>query len=121
MRGAVAREGLRVAAEDAAGRFLKLGITLHERGDYPSAEVAFRKAIFATPESPDLYLYLGELLKEKKEWFKVEDVYRDASKDILYRSYRGSLLHRHRCSPERAHDDNATIPHSIIQFICDLN
>ena len=62
---AVAREGLRVAAEDAAGRFLNLGITLHDRGDYPSAEVVFRKAISATPENPDLYLYLGEMLEEK--------------------------------------------------------
>jgi tetratricopeptide (TPR) repeat protein len=96
---AVAREGLlRVAAEDAAGRFLNLGITLHKRGDYPSAEVAFRKAIFATPENPDLYLYLGEMLEEKREWSKAVAVYQDASKVApdfaeAFNTYFGWELH----------------------------
>lgn len=69
-----------MAAEDAAGRFLKLGITLHERGNYSSAEESFRKAISATPEDCDLYLYLGEMLEEKQEWAEARDVYRDASR-----------------------------------------
>ena len=60
--------------------------------------MAFRKAISATPEDPDLYLYLGEMLEEKGEVSKAVGVYQDASKAApdfaeAFKTYFGWELH----------------------------
>jgi len=67
---------------DAADRFLKLGINMHEQGNYLAAEATFRKAFRAWPTDSDLYLYLGEMLEEKGENITAEKVYQDATEAV---------------------------------------
>ena len=68
---------------DAADRFLKLGINMHEQGNY-LAEATFRKAfIRARPTDSDLYLYLGEMPEEKGKNITAEKVYQDATEAAL--------------------------------------
>jgi tetratricopeptide (TPR) repeat protein len=75
----VAREGLDEDADDSAESFLKLGIVLHEEGNLPAAERAFRMAISGRPMDPEPYLYFGNMLEGSGRALEAEKMYRKAN------------------------------------------
>jgi tetratricopeptide (TPR) repeat protein len=76
----VAREGLDEDADDSSPEsFLKLGIILHEEGNLPAAERAFRMAIHGRPTNPEPYLYFGKMLEESGHVLGAEMMYRKAN------------------------------------------
>jgi tetratricopeptide (TPR) repeat protein len=75
----VAREGLDEDADDSAESFLKLGIVLHEEGNLPAAERAFRMAISGRPMDPEPYLYFGNMLEGSGHALEAEKMYRKAN------------------------------------------
>ncbi len=75
----VAREGLDEDADDSPESFLKLGILLHEEGNLPAAERAFRMAISGRPMDPEPYLYFGKMLEESGRVLEAETMYRRAT------------------------------------------
>ena len=74
----VAREGLDDDADDSPESFLKLGIILHEGGNLPTAERAFRMAIQGRPANPEPYLYFGKMLEDSGHVLEAEKEYRRA-------------------------------------------
>ena len=75
----VAREGLDEDADDSPESFLKLGIVLHEEGNLPVAERAFRMAIQGRPTDPEPYLYFGKMLEGSGHALEAEMMYRKAN------------------------------------------
>jgi Flp pilus assembly protein TadD len=75
----VAREGLSADGDDSPYSFVRLGIVLHEEGNLPVAERAFRMAIQGRPMEPAPYIYFGKMLEESGRVLEAETMYRRAT------------------------------------------
>ena len=116
----VAREGLDDDADDSPESFLKLGIVLHEEGNLPVAERAFRMAIQGRPTDPAPYLYFGKLLEESGHALAAEMQYRKANTATpdfaeAFKNFSGAQLYaRHpslRHNPEHPSRSGGGAPH----------
>ncbi|RZA05519.1 MAG: tetratricopeptide repeat protein [Proteobacteria bacterium] len=61
-----------------------LGLALANKGEYPRAEEAFKKAIKLDPKFTDARLNLGALQIRMLKWKEAEANLREAAKDIAY-------------------------------------
>jgi Tfp pilus assembly protein PilF len=116
----VEREGLAEDADDSPESFLKLGIVLHEEGNLPVAERAFRMAIQGRPTDPAPYLYFGKMLEESGHALAAEMQYRKANKATpdfaeAFKNFSGAQLYaRHpslRHNPEHPSRSGGGAPH----------